>query len=268
MKLNILSSKNENKGSMELPSQFSEPVRADLIKRAVEALQANRRQVYGIYERAGKGHGVYVSKRRRDYKATYGHGGSRTPRKIMSRNGSQINYVGAGVAMTVGGRSAHAPLTQKTLYKKINAVENRKAIRSALSAVISKTEVANRGHKIPASYPFIASDDFESISKTKDVISILQSLGFKDELARCEVTKTRAGVGKLRGRRKITKKGPLLVVSKSCPLSKSANNIPGVEICTVKQLNAELLAPGAAPGRATIFTQSAIKQMESERVFL
>ena len=268
MKLNIHNTKNENKGSMELPQQFNEPIRQDLIKRAVEVLQANKRQVYGAFTRAGKGHVTYISKRRRDYKTTYGRGSSRTPRKIMSRNGTQMNWVGAGVAATVGGRRSHTPLIQKTIWKKINKVENRKAIRSALSAVISKMEVTNRGHKIPSNYPFIAADDFETISKTKDVIAILEAFGFKDELARCEVTKTRAGVGKLRGRRKIMKKGPLLVVSKDCPLQKAANSIPGVEVCTFKQLNAELLAPGAAPGRATIFTQSAIKNMESEKVFL
>ncbi|MFC1723765.1 50S ribosomal protein L4, partial [Nanoarchaeota archaeon] len=44
MKLKILTPTNTEKGSVDLPPVFSEPVRADLIKRAVEVIQANTRQ--------------------------------------------------------------------------------------------------------------------------------------------------------------------------------------------------------------------------------
>ena len=53
MKLKILGTKSEDKGQVELPFVFNEPVRDDLIKRAVHALQANARQPYGADPRAG-----------------------------------------------------------------------------------------------------------------------------------------------------------------------------------------------------------------------
>ena len=87
------------------------------------------------------------------------------------------------------------------------------------------------------------------------------------ELERLNAKKVRAGVGKNRGRPYRKKKGPLIVVSANCNLSKSAKNIPGVDVCVVKDLNAELLAPGASVGRFTIFTEKAIEILEKEKLF-
>lgn len=262
MKLKIMTPDNKEKGTLELPKQFSEPVRPDLIKRAVLSLQSRSRQAYGAMPRAGSGHVTQLSFRRRNYKGVYGHGISRVPRKILARRGAHMTWVGAFAPMTLGGRRAHPPRAERNWEERINTKENRKAIRSALNATTDKTLVAGRGHKIPATYPFIISQDFEKIAKSKDAMKALTTLGLGDEMKRCSQTKQRAGVGKLRGRRIVKKKGPLLVVGEKCALSKAAKNLPGVEICTAKQLNAELLAPGATPGRLTIFTETAIKTME------
>ena len=54
MELPIITPTNTVAGKKQLPQQFSEPLREDLIKRAVEALRANRRQKYGADPRAGK----------------------------------------------------------------------------------------------------------------------------------------------------------------------------------------------------------------------
>ena len=96
---------------------------------------------------------------------------------------------------------------------------------------------------------------------------MLQAIGFANELERSSERKIRAGKGKMRGRKYIGKKGPLLVVSGKCALEKSARNIPGVEIIEVHKLNAELLAPGADPGRITIFTELSIERMQKEKLF-
>ena len=72
----------------------------------------------------------------------------------------------------------------------------------------------------------------------------------------------------MRGRKNRKKKGPLLVVSKDCKLVKSAKNIPGIEIIEIKNINTELLAPGAEPGRLTLFTESAIKELEKNNLFM
>ena len=55
--------------------------------------------------------------------------------------------------------------------------------------------------------------------------------------------------------------GPLIVVGENKGLIDAASNLPGVDIVTVKNLNAELLAPGTQPGRLTLWTNSAIEQL-------
>ena len=267
MKLKILDTKKAEKGSKELPSIFSEPVRQDLIKRAVEALQANARQPYGAAPLAGKKASSKLSRRRRDYKGSYGHGISRSPRKILSRNGTRFNWVGAFAPNTVGGRPAHPPKPFAILSKKINTKENRKAIRSAVAATLSKELVKTRGHIAPAEYPFIISNEFETISKTKNAYEALLNLGLEQEMARAEEKTIRTGKSKLRGRHYRKRKSVLFVVAKECPLMKASANIPGVETVTVNQLNAELLAPGTVPGRLTLFTESAIERLDKEKLF-
>ncbi|MBR9691209.1 50S ribosomal protein L4, partial [Candidatus Woesearchaeota archaeon] len=71
-----------------------------------------------------------------------------------------------------------------------------------------------------------------------------------------------------RGRKYKKKKGILFVVSKDCSLEKAARNIPGIDIAVVNSLNAKLLAPGAVPGRLTLFTEAAIDKLEKEKLFM
>ncbi len=267
MKVNVVDIKNTDKGSIELPFQFSEPVRADLIKRAVITMQSNRRQAYGSFPESGLQHSIEISKRRKDYKGVYGVGISRTPRKIMSRSGARMNWVGAFGPQTVGGRQAHPPKAEKSWKKKINEKERRKAIRSAIAATVHKDLVQGRGHRIPAKYPMVVDSSFESLSKTQDVKQLLIALGFGNELARASVKRIRAGKGKNRGRPYAKKKGPLIVISRRGKIMDAAKNIPGVEVIDVKNLNAELLAPGAQPGRATIWSSAAIEMLTKERLF-
>ncbi|HME87119.1 MAG TPA: 50S ribosomal protein L4, partial [Candidatus Nanoarchaeia archaeon] len=168
---------------------------------------------------------------------------------------------------TVGGRSAHPPKADRIWDEKINEKENRKAIRSAMAATIVPELIKARGHRVPKEFPFIIDSKAESIAKTQDVYKALEKLGFTDELARTDVRKIRAGKGKNRGRPYQGKKGPLFVVSQSCALQKAARNIPGIEIATVNQLNAKLLAPGTQPGRLTLWTEAAIDVLTSQKTF-
>ena len=267
MKLKIMDAKNVETGSVDMPIQFSEEVRTDLISRAVLTAQANARQPYGAYELAGMRHSVDLSKRRRDHKTVYGKGASRTPKKVHSRNGTQMHLVGGNVPQAVGGRNAHPPKPAKIWDLKINDDERKKAIRSALAASVDKSIVASRGHKIPASYPFILADDFQSIAKTNDFAAALLTLGFSDELARTSVTKLRAGRGKMRNRRYKSATGPLFVVADACQASKAARNIPGVDVQIVAKLCVEDLAPGAVAGRAVLFTNAAIAKIKEGKLF-
>ncbi len=268
MEIKILSADNKETGKQKMPAQFDEIIRPDLIKRAVEAIQGNKRQQYGSDPRAGKKAAARLSRRRRDYKGAYGKGLSRVPRKTLTRRGMQMIWVGAFAPGTVKGRRAFPPTSERIFAQKINDKERKKAIRSALAATMDKKAVEQRGHKIPANYPFILTSDFEKITKAKDVVKTLTALGLEAELERGAAKHVRAGKGKMRGRRYKTSKGPLLVFSEKCNAFRAAQNVPGIDVVEVNRVNAELLAPGTHAGRLTLFTQSAIQKLDKEKLFM
>jgi large subunit ribosomal protein L4e len=267
MKVKVFDQNKAETKSVTLPTQFSEPVRPDLIKRAVLALQASRRQKYGAKPDAGMRYSSFLSKRRHDYKGTYGIGQSRTPRKVLNRRGTRFYFVGATAPQTVGGREAHPPKADKNWEQKINIKERRKAIRAALAATMDAVLVQERGHKVPEGFPFVLDSSFETIQKTKDVVLALQKLGFAEEMQRAQETTIRAGAGKRRGRKTKTKKSFLFVVSKDCPLLKAAANIMGADVVPVNGLNAELLAPGTHSGRLTLYTDGALDILSQYQLF-
>ena len=267
MKIDVLTLTNTPAGKKDLPAQFSEPVRQDLVKRAVEVIQSNNRQPYGAKPGAGMRQSAKLSRRRRDYKTSYGIGISRVPRKILSHQGTRFNWVGAVAPGTVGGRRSHPPKEYKIWDKKINQKEKRKAIRSAMAATMVKAIVEQRGHTVPTHYPFIVESKLETLERTKDVLQVLTKLGLQAELERASVRHIRAGKGKNRGRPYQKRKGPLVVVSSDCALL-HVQNIPGVEIVRVDHLNADLLAPGADVGRLTLFTDAAIERLAKENLYM
>ena len=266
MKLKVLTVGNTEAGSKDLPSQFDEEVRSDIIKRSVLAVQSHKRQNYGASPEAGKRPSVRLSKRRHDYRGSYGHGISRVPRKITSRSGTRLNWVGAFAPGTVGGRRAHPPKAEKIWGHKINKKERRKSIRSAIAATVVKQLTENRGHKVPKNYPFIIENKIQDVKKTKEIQKILEKLGLKEELERSDRF-LRAGRGRTRGRKYKTKSGPLIVVSNPCALFHSALNIQGVDVVNVQNLNAEVLAPGTMPGRLTLWTEGSIERLAKEKLF-
>ncbi len=268
MKLKLYDANKTEIGSKDLPVQFYEPIREDIIKRAYLAIISHARRPFGSDPNAGKRPSAKLSRRRRNYRGAYGHGISRVPRKIMSRRGMRMNWVGAFAPGMVGGRRAHPYKAEKIWYEKVNKKENQKAIRSAIAATINKELVKARGNIIPDIYPFIISSKIEDITKTKDVKDMLERFGFAKDLERTAEKTIRPGKGKSRGRKyKSTRKSILIVVSKPCTLLKSAANIPGIEIAVVDRLNVKLLAPGTNAGRATLFTDTAIERLDKEKLF-
>ena len=61
MKVTIYDTTKREIGKKELPEQFNEDVRPDLIKRAVLVIRNNKRQNYGAKKEAGKRSSVRVS---------------------------------------------------------------------------------------------------------------------------------------------------------------------------------------------------------------
>lgn len=260
MKADVLSLEGKKVKSIDLPNQFDEEYRPDLINRAVLAIFSHMRQQYGTFERAGKQQSAKLSRRRHNYKGAYGIGISRSPRKTMWRRGTQFGWVGAFAPFAVGGRRAHPPKFEKVWEQKINTKERRKAIRSALAGTTIKE--INNNHNVP----FVIESKFEELNKTKDVEKIFEALNLINEIERCKNNKIRSGIGKLRGRKYQKKVGPMIIVSGDCNLLKSAENLAGIDVVPVNNLNVCSLTRGQSP-RLTIYTEKAIDRLNNENLF-
>ncbi len=237
-------------GKLKVPAVFKTPLRPDVIKRGVVALQSHRYQPQGRDPLAGK--------RRSVESLGAGHGIARVPRL----------KAGQEAAFAVGivkGRQAHPPVSWKKTAKKIPKKEMHLALRSALAATGTKELVASRGHIIDMirDFPLVAVDDIQNLKKTSEVEEAFLRLGLWSDIIRVkESLKERAGKGKRRGRRMKHAVGPLVVVAENKGIASAARNLLGVDITTVNNLNVELLAPGTHPGRLTIWAKSAFEKLD------
>lgn len=264
MKANVFNLEGKVVEEIDLPKVFEEPIREDLIERAVLAIWANRRQPYGTDILAGKRTSAHYHGARRTERWTMmGRDMARLPR-LHGKIPPYLMWRARFAPMVKGGRRAHPPKVEKIWKVKINKKERRKAIRSAIAATACKECVLARGHKVEKieKLPIVVEDGIQKISKTKEFVDFLKKIGLGEELKRIKVRKVRAGKGKARGRRYRIKKGPLIVISKDEGIGKAAKNLPGIDVCLVQNLNAELLAPGTVCGRLTIFSKSALEKLK------
>jgi large subunit ribosomal protein L4e len=237
-------------GKIDLPPVFATPLRPDVIKRAVLALQSSRIQPQGRDPMAGK-------RTTAESRGT-GSGAARIPRRKTASGRA------AFAPGTVGGRQAHPPLSEKKIRKKISKKEKRLALFSAIAATASKELVARRGHNIEdvPQIPLIVTSELQELKKAKEVEETLIRLGVLSELFRVKNSRNvRAGKGKSRGRKMKQVLGPLIVVAENKGIAEAARNIPGVDVAVVSSLNAEMFAPGMRPGRLTVWTNSAIEKL-------
>ncbi|EJN58661.1 50S ribosomal protein L4 [Halogranum rubrum] len=245
MQATIRDLNGDDAGTLELPEVFETHYRPDLIKRAVLAAQANRKQAYGADKLAGM--------RTPAESLGSGRGMSHDPRE---------NGVARRVPHAVSGRKAHPPKVEKELGKKINDKERKLAVRSAIAATANPELVSERGHQFDddLELPLVVSDDFEDLLKTQEVVDLLQTLGVYADVERSdENKKVKAGRGKTRGR-KYTRPKSILFVTSEKP-SRAARNLAGADVATAADVSAEDLAPGTHAGRLTIFTESALEEV-------
>ena len=239
-------------GKVKLPSVFTTPLRPDVIKRAVVAIQSHRFQPQGRSPMAGK-------RTTAESKGT-GLGIARVPRL---KTGMRAAF-GVGI---VGGHRAHPPRAEKKIRKKIPRKEMDLALRSAIAATGKKEIVGGRGHLIEdvRDFPLVVVNDVEGLRKTKDVEGVLLQLGVWADVFRVKESRNvRAGKGKGRGRRYKQAVGPIIVVSQSKGVAKAARNLPGVDVALVDNLNVELLAPGTHAGRLTVWSNSALDRLSEK----
>jgi large subunit ribosomal protein L4e len=152
-----------------------------------------------------------------------------------------------------------------TPAKKINRKELRAAMVSAVAATSSKSLVRARGHRIPddLEVPIVISDATETITKNSDAEKILKNLRVWEDVERAAERKIRSGKGSVRGRPHKNRVSALVVVSKRQGAERAFRNFNGVNVVDISSLNVNDLAPGTQPGRLTIWTESAIKGLET-----
>ncbi|MFB6074663.1 MAG: 50S ribosomal protein L4 [Haloarculaceae archaeon] len=234
----------EPTGEVDLPAVFETPVRTDLVARAVRAAQANRKQDHGSDDYAGL----------RTPAESFGSG--RGQAHVPRQDGR-----GRRVPQTVQGRRAHPPKEEKDRGQKLNDKERKLAVRSAIAATADAETVAARGHAFDddLELPLVVADAFEDLQKTQAVVDVLASLGVHADVERADEATIRAGQGTTRGRKYKRPKSILFVTSEEP--SKAARNLAGADVATAREVNAEDLAPGAQPGRLTVWTESALAEV-------
>ena len=244
MQVPVRTTDGDTDGEIDLPDVFESEYRPDLIKKAVLAAQANRKQDYGADEYAGM----------RTPAESFGSGRGQAH---VPREGGK----GRRVPQTVGGRPAHPPKSEKDRSLDINDKARQKAVRSAIAATADTETVAARGHEFDddVELPVVVSDEFEEVHKTKEAAEMLEDLGLSADIERADETKIKAGQGSARGRKYTRPKSVLFVTSEEP--SRAARNLAGADVTTAAELNAEDLAPGTHAGRLTVWTESAVKEV-------
>jgi len=149
-------------------------------------------------------------------------------------------------------------------HRKINLHQKRFAVVSALAASSLPSLLLSRGHKIEniAEVPLVVEDSIQGIEKTKNAVAFLNTIAAIDDINRVNDSKEiRAGAGKMRNRRYVSRRGPMLVLPDNKG-TRAFRNIFGLDIANVNALNLLHLAPGGHVGRFIIWTKAAFEQLD------
>jgi len=241
--------------NVKLPAVFRAPIRPDIVNFVHFEMKKNSRQPYAVNKYAG--HQTSAE--------SWGTGRAvaRIPR--VRGGGTHRSGQGAFGNMCRGGRMFAPTKIWRKWHKKINVNQKRYAICSAIAATGIPALVMSKGHKIEEvpEIPLVLDDKVEEYKKTKDAVALLRRLkAYQDILKVYKSKRFRAGRGKMRNRRRIQRKGPLIVYNKDNGITKAFRNIPGITLISVSRLNLLKMAPGGHVGRFCIWTQSAFSKLD------
>jgi large subunit ribosomal protein L4e len=231
------------------------PIRPDVVHDVHKDMAKNNRQAYAVSWMAGM--------------QTPGHswGTGRAVARIPRVPGGGTSRSGQGAFgnMCRGGRMFAPNRVWRKWHFKVNKNQRRYALASALAASALPSLVMARGHVIDeiAEVPLVVSDDIQSIQKTANAVKLLKKLNVYDDIEKVKDSKKmRRGKGKLRDRRYVMRKGPLIIYAKDDGIVKAFRNIPGVELADVSRLGLLDLAPGGHVGRLCIWSESAFTELD------
>jgi len=254
--LSVYDDKNALTGSsVSLPAVFKAPIRPDIVNFVHMNMSKNSRQPYAVNVDAG--HQTSAE--------SWGTGRAvaRIPR--VRGGGTHRSGQGAFGNMCRGGRMFAPTKTWRNWHRRINTNQKRYALVSAIAATAVPALVMSKGHMIQETneVPLIVTDKIQEYDKTKQAVVLLRRLKIWNDVQKVyKSQRNRAGVGKMRNRRRIQRRGPLVIYDKDQGLTKAFRNIPGVDTISVHRLNLLKLAPGGHVGRFCVWTESAIKRLD------
>jgi large subunit ribosomal protein L4e len=254
--VSVFSLSGDKAGETTLPAVMLAPLRSDIVQFVHTNMNKNKRQAYAVSIRAGK----QVSA------SSWGTGRAvaRIPR--VGGGGTSRSGQGAFGNMCRGGRMFAPTKTWRKWHRKINLSQKRYAVASALAASAVPALVMARGHVIDEvpEVPLVLETAVESTKKTSVAKDVLSAIGALDDVEKAgDSKKIRAGKGKMRNRRYVMRRGPLIIYKSNDGVEQAFRNLPGVELCCVDRLNLLQLAPGGHMGRFCVWSQAALEALDT-----
>merc|ERR1712043_59940 len=254
--VSVYNEQGEVCGQVTLPAVFKAPIRNDIVHFVHSNLRKNARQATGVHKHAG--HQTSAE--------SWGTGRAvaRIPR--VRGGGTHRSGQGAFGNMCRGGRMFAPTKTWRKWHRRINQKQRRYAMCSAIAASAIPALVMARGHKIDKvpEVPVVVSNAIESLTKSKAAVSLLQRLNAYEDVEKCQNSKKiRAGKGKMRNRRYVMRRGPLVIYNEDHGIKQAFRNLPGVELISVDRLNLLKLSPGSHLGRFCIWTEGAFQKLDA-----
>ncbi|EPS62516.1 hypothetical protein M569_12275, partial [Genlisea aurea] len=209
-----------------------------------------------------------VSKRAGHQTSAESWGTGRAVSRIPRVPGGGTHRAGQGAFgnMCRGGRMFAPTKIWRRWHRRVNVTQKRHAVVSAIAASAVPSLVLARGHRIEEvpELPLVVPDSVEALEKTSAALKVLKQVGaFPDAEKAKDSVGIRPGKGKMRNRRYISRKGPLIVYgNEGAKLVRAFRNIPGIDIAHVSRLNLLKLAPGGHLGRFIIWTKSAFEKLD------
>jgi large subunit ribosomal protein L4e len=242
-------------GTVPLPDVLVTPIRQDIVHRVHTSLNKNHRQSYGVNMKAGMQQSAI----------SWGTGRavSRIPR--ICGGGTHRSGQGAFGNQCRGGRMFNPTKQWRKWTAKSNNNERRVAVCSALAASSVPALLMARGHRVSTlqEVPLVIANEIEAMTKTKEALALLKNIKAIEDVEHVKDSrKIRRGTGKMRNRRYVERKGPLLVYANNNGIEQAFRNIPGLEVACVDRLNLLKLAPGGHLGRFVIWTQAAFEKLD------
>merc|ERR1712048_291676 len=252
----VVTVQSESGKQVKLPAVFIAPIRPDVVQFVHTNMNKNHRQAYGVSLVAG--HQVSAAS------WVTGRAVARIPR--VHGGGTHRAGQGAFGNMCRGGRMFNPTKTWRKWHRKINVNQRRYAVCSALAASALPSLVMARGHRISEvpECPLVLDASVESCDKTSKAVKILKEVGAFEDVEKSKASRQiRSGKGKMRNRRHVQRRGPLVVYANDNGIAKGFRGLSGVEVCHVDRLNLLQLAPGGHLGRFVIFTEAAFAKLDA-----